>query len=196
MTWQDVADWIGKAAPFVGSLLGGKAGEKVGELISSALGVENKPDKVLEALKNNPDAILKVKQLESNERVRLEELRHQAETAEIQAGVAQIESVNRTMQAEAAAIAGQAWYQKAWRPANGFAVAIGSLLSILFVCYLFYTALTRPDLGMNVATVINTIPTLAFAIASILAVPGAAVGVAAWHRGKMQRIEAGELEKK
>ncbi len=185
MTWQDVGQFVAKAAPALGGILAGPGGAAAGELLAMAFGVESAPDKVIDALKSDPSAIMKLRELESNERVRLEEIRIQADTAGIQA-------VNETMRAEISSAPGQAWYQKAWRPANGFAVAIGSVLSIVFVCYLFYKALTSSILGVNVIAVINTLPAFAAAIAAILAIPGAAVGIAAWHRGKLQRIQEGE----
>lgn len=66
MNWADVTKFLGGAAPVVGTLLGGPAGGAVGELISKALGVEDKPDAVIDALKANPDAIIKIKELENS----------------------------------------------------------------------------------------------------------------------------------
>lgn len=67
MKWSDIADVIGKAAPLIGSVVGGPAGAGVGAMIASALGVENSPEAVQAAL-GNPDALLKIKTLESEER--------------------------------------------------------------------------------------------------------------------------------
>lgn len=69
MKWTDVKDFLGNAAPVVGGLLGGKAGEAVGGLIASALGVEDKPDAVIDALKANPEAIIKIKELENSKAI-------------------------------------------------------------------------------------------------------------------------------
>ena len=38
MEWKDVANVVGKAAPILGTLLGGPAGAAVGALVASALG--------------------------------------------------------------------------------------------------------------------------------------------------------------
>ena len=64
MKWKDLVGKIGKAAPFVGSLLGGKAGGAVGEMLAGVLGVDNTPDAVSAALKNDPEALVKIKKFE------------------------------------------------------------------------------------------------------------------------------------
>ena len=38
MDWKDIAGTVGKAAPLLGTLLGGRAGAAVGSIIASALG--------------------------------------------------------------------------------------------------------------------------------------------------------------
>ena len=92
------------------------------------------------------------------------------------------------MQAEAANSANENWWQKGWRPFNGYVVGLGSLISLIFVCYLFYEALTSKR--QDISLVVQMIPSLAFNISLILAVPGAAVGITAWHRGKRQREQS------
>lgn len=67
--WDKVKNLIGTAAPVVGTLIGGPAGTAVGTLISGALGVENTPEAIEKELRQNPDALLKIKQLESDERI-------------------------------------------------------------------------------------------------------------------------------
>lgn len=67
MSWDSIKNAVGKIAPIAGTLLGGPAGAAVGGMISSALGVENNPSAVAAAL-GNPDAVIKLKELEINER--------------------------------------------------------------------------------------------------------------------------------
>lgn len=62
--WDKVLELVGSAAPVVGTLLGGSAGNAVGELVAKALGVENSPEAIEKELKNNPEAYLKLKELE------------------------------------------------------------------------------------------------------------------------------------
>lgn len=67
MKWSDITEVVGKAAPLIGSVIGGPAGAGVGALVASALGVENTPEAVQAAL-GNPDALVKLKEIESTER--------------------------------------------------------------------------------------------------------------------------------
>jgi hypothetical protein len=86
MSWNSIKNAVGKIAPIAGTLLGGPAGAAVGGLISSALGVDNTPEAVAAAL-GNPDAVIKLKELESNERQHLLQMQLstlQAELADTQ----------------------------------------------------------------------------------------------------------------
>ncbi|VVE00876.1 hypothetical protein PIN31115_02096 [Pandoraea iniqua] len=78
-TWNDIASVVGKAAPVIGGLLGGPAGAAVGGLIASTLGTSNTPDAVSAALAGNPDAIVKVQELQTNAKVQLQQLAVTAE---------------------------------------------------------------------------------------------------------------------
>ena len=64
--WDNIKELIGTSAPVIGTLLGGPAGGAVGGLIGKALGVENTPEAIELALMNNPDALLKIKELETS----------------------------------------------------------------------------------------------------------------------------------
>lgn len=56
---------IGKGLPLVGSLIGGRTGESFGQVIASALGVENKPDQIMAAIEKDPNAAIKLKEFET-----------------------------------------------------------------------------------------------------------------------------------
>ena len=64
--WDNIKEIIGTSAPVIGTLLGGPAGGAVGGLISKVLGVENTPEAIELALMNNPDALVKIKELETS----------------------------------------------------------------------------------------------------------------------------------
>ena len=64
--WDNIKELIGTSAPVIGTLLGGPAGGAVGGLISKVLGVDNTPEAIELALMNNPDALLKIKELETS----------------------------------------------------------------------------------------------------------------------------------
>ena len=86
MEWRDIAGAVGKAAPLLGSLLGGPAGAAVGAMVASALGTGGTPDDVAEAIKADPQALVKLREIEASKAVRLEELaaeqaKHEISTA-------------------------------------------------------------------------------------------------------------------
>jgi len=93
--WESIKETVGSVAPMAGALLGGPAGGAVGSMIASALGVENNPDSVAKAIREDPQAAIKLRQIEAQlEQTRLE-VRGQA------------------VQAEAT---GESWLQRNWRP--------------------------------------------------------------------------------
>ena len=163
MNWSDIAKTVGGFAPLLGTLLGGPAGTAVGAMIASGLGVSPEPDEVSKALAINPDAAVKIKQIEANRQVDLQKLVVQAEQNRIAADTSAILAVNATMQAEAKS---DHWPTYSWRPYCGF--VFGTMfLGVYFVL---------PLLKMPVPVV----PTEAwFAIGGVL-------GVASWFRGQAQ----------
>ena len=78
MNWKDLAGTLSSFAPIIGTAIGGPAGGIVGAMISKALGVDNTPEEIAKELKGNPEAYLKLKQLESDERIKLKALALQA----------------------------------------------------------------------------------------------------------------------
>jgi uncharacterized membrane protein YeaQ/YmgE (transglycosylase-associated protein family) len=93
--WDKIKDVVGSVAPMAGSMLAGPAGGAVGSMLASALGVDNTPDAVAAAIKSDPQAAVKIREIEAQlEQTRLE-VRGQA------------------VQAEAK---GESWLQRNWRP--------------------------------------------------------------------------------
>ena len=177
MEWKDIAGAVGKAAPLLGTLLYGPAGRAVGGIIASALGTGNDPDEVAQALEN-PEALVKLRQIEADKQGRLQELATEQVKAELAAAAANASDVNKTMQTEAAS---EHWPTYSWRPAIGFSVALAVLLSVLTV-FSAYGALllyNRPE-GMA------QLPGILAAIAGIIAVVSPILGIASWFRGKAQ----------
>lgn len=85
--WTKVGRAVADSAPILGSLLGGPAGGAAGALIASTLGTASDPEAVLERIKQDPDTLLKMKQLESDERKYLLEMQTQTlqlELADVQ----------------------------------------------------------------------------------------------------------------
>lgn len=163
MEWKDVAKAVGAAAPILGTLLGGPAGAAIGAIVASGLGVGNTPDEVSQALQINPDAAIKLKQIESTRQVELQTLVVQAESARLAAETAAVQAVNATMQAEGKS---DHWPTYSWRPFVGFVFGV-MFLGVYFVL---------PLAGLPVPVV----PTEAW-----IAI-GGVLGVASWFRGRAQ----------
>jgi hypothetical protein len=64
MQWSDIKDVVGKFAPLVGTAVGGPAGAAIGAMVSNALGVDNTPSAVAQALKTDPEAAIKLRKFE------------------------------------------------------------------------------------------------------------------------------------
>jgi hypothetical protein len=73
-TWDKVKGVLASGAPMIGTLIGGPGGAAVGALVSSALGVENTPEAIEKELTGNPEAMLKIKEIEINHRTQLEQM--------------------------------------------------------------------------------------------------------------------------
>ena len=120
MDWSDlgnvVKSVVGTGAPLIGGLLGGPAGAAVGNIIASVFGCENTPDAIHEAVKADPQAAVKLAEIEANAKVQLQQLAVTAAANELAADTAQIGAVNQTMQAESRS---EHWLQWAWRPICG-----------------------------------------------------------------------------
>lgn len=173
---------LGAALPIPG-------GAAIATGLAAALGLSDDQPVNIAAAMQDPAKLQAAMEFQAKHEERLLELTSSYEIEMRKADSADVAIINQTIQKELEFSASEDRVQKWWRPANGYVVALGSLLSVIGVLVLFYVAITDPKLGLNVPTVINTIPTLASAIAMILAVPGAAVGITAWHRGVKQRLE-------
>lgn len=73
MNWKSIASKVGQAAPLLGTVLAGPAGGAIGALVSGALGVDNNPNAVAEAMAS-PETLVKLKQIEADHRAELESL--------------------------------------------------------------------------------------------------------------------------
>lgn len=94
--------------------------------------------------------------------------------------------INQTMQVEANSE--NSWASK-WRPFWGFVSAISfGIISISIAIAFAILAYKDP------AEAIKTLPTFITSLAALFSIPGAILGVSAWHRGKEKRIKAGERD--
>lgn len=75
MEWSDLGKKLAEFAPLLGSVVGGPAGSAIGSVIASAFGVEDKPEAVLEAVKNDPEAAIKLRKIELDNKTELERIK-------------------------------------------------------------------------------------------------------------------------
>jgi len=154
MNWSDIGGIVGRAAPIVGTLLGGPAGAAVGALVASALNVPNDPDAVNKALSGNPDAMVRVQELQLTARVELEKLAVQAETVRLQAAGAQYaaEAADRDSARQLAA----KQPNDIVRPALTFIMLGGSLFVVVAVLIGWANEVIKdPTAALTVGTVLG-----------------------------------------
>lgn len=182
MDWKEIAGIVGKTAPILGTLLTGPAGAAVavGGMIASALGTGNTPDEVAVALNANPDAAVKLKQIEKDRQVELQGLAVQHAANVLSAESAAVVAVNQTMQAETKA---EAWWSSGWRPYIGFIFGTNLLIATLVTAGVYIAVMFG---SVSAAAALATLPAM---IGALGAVNGAALpilGIASWFRGKAQ----------
>ena len=180
MDWSDLGSSIADMAPMLGSAFG-PGGTVIGSLISSAFGGSGKetPDELDKLIKADPQAALKLREIESNNKVELEKLIIQGKANELAADTSRIESVNATMRQEA--ISGDAW-QRRWRPFWGYISGVAFFVQILAIVWVMIES------PAAAAAVIASIGSLQI----FWGVPLAILGVSAYQRGKEKRAALGE----
>lgn len=145
MNWDSIKETVGKVAPLLGTALGGPAGSLAGGLIAQALGVDERPDAVAQALQTDPDAAIKLRTVESNNATELRRCMIEAETT-------RLAEINKTMRAELAA---DGWFRTGWRPLIGYVVALGIGSVLAGIAYaLFKEPAKAPELVENAIMVI------------------------------------------
>lgn len=191
MDWKELGKSLASLGlPLLGAALPVPGGAAIGTALAAWINSPSaSPSDILATITASADAAAKAKQFELQHSERMLELTLQAERDARAADSSDLAAVNVTMQEEAKASASENWWQKGWRPANGYVLALASFVAVVFVCFLFWQAMTLKE-AASIATVCAMVPQLAMAIAAILAVPGAAVGITAWHRGRMQVEQA------
>lgn len=170
---------IGGFAPLLGGLLGGPAGAAVGGLISNALGVKNDEADILQAINTDPNARLKLIELQENNRARLEEMTLEAETT-------RLVEVNKTMRDE---IKSDHAYVRNWRPTFGYAAAISWAIQMIGVTVmLLVLVITNP---LAAAEVLGGLATFTGALMPIWGIALAVLGVNVVQRSKDKQTNVG-----
>jgi hypothetical protein len=156
-----------------------------GTILSSVYGTKNEPDAVLKAIQADPEAAVTLMKIQSDNAVELKRIYLAAETRRIEEETKQQQAVNATMIAEGKS---SDWWTSGWRPFWGFISGTAFFVVVCAICYFVVLAIKTKD-----SNLLMVLPQVVMAIAALFSIPGAILGVSAWHRGKMQRIQAGEL---
>ncbi|MFS1463860.1 3TM-type holin [Vibrio lentus] len=146
--WDKVKSLIGSSAPLIGTLIGGPVGTAVGGLVSSALGVENTQQAIEKELAANPEAILKLKQLEALHEVELKRLAFEHAKLESEERKLALTQQHVTMQAE---LASNDPYVRRWRPTWGYSMCAAWVLLFLSLAVVM---MFHPE---QAATVVNSV---------------------------------------
>lgn len=89
MNWKDLGKHVKKFAPILGTVLGGPAGAAAGgavSLLCAALGIQDpepKPEQIYSAIQADPQAAVKMREIELNNKVELEKLALQSDQAHL-----------------------------------------------------------------------------------------------------------------
>ena len=176
--WESVKSLIATAAPMIGTVIGGPAGGAVGAMVASTLGVENTPEAIEQELRTNPDALLKLKRLESDERIKLQELALDHSKIESEERKLAITTQAATQQAE---LASNDTYVRRWRPTFGYAMCLA--WSLLFFG-LAFALVFHPE---QAASVVNSV----VALTPLFSVALAVLGISIHKRSQDKQVAQG-----
>lgn len=104
MDWKEVAGAVARFAPILGGAIGGPVGGAIGtgvSLAAKALGVEPEPAAIMQALQTDPEAAVKLRQVEATHEQELARIAANREIAELEAESFRLAEVNATMREEA-----------------------------------------------------------------------------------------------
>lgn len=102
MNWKDLGKKVAQAAPLLGGALGGPGGAAIGGLIASAFGGDpNDPEALAAKIQNDPQSAIKLREIETRHKERLEELALDRHKADLDAETKRHEASQETIRAEA-----------------------------------------------------------------------------------------------
>lgn len=176
--WDTIKQTLGTAAPMIGTLIGGPAGGLIGSLVASKLGVENTPEAIEQELVHNPEALIKIKQLESEERIQLKELLFKHAQLESEERKLALVQQHTTMQAEIAS--NDPWVRR-WRPTFGYSVCLA--WSLLFFG-LAFAMVVHPEQASSLVT-------SAVALTPLFGIALSVLGISIHKRSVDKQVSAG-----
>ena len=141
MDWSKVAGAVAKAAPILGTALGGPLGGVAGALVASLFGVEAEPGQVEAAIAADPEAAIKLRRLEQEHARQLTRMTLEAETA-------RLAEVNRTMRAE---YGSSDAFVRRWRPLFGYMIALTWGLQ---TCAIAFAMVVEPEYAAGIVNAV------------------------------------------
>ena len=178
--WESIKSTVAGAAPLLGSALGGPAGGAVGTMISEALGVEDKPEAIQQALQQDPEASAKLQALQQEHRRELRRMTLEAETKKLA-------QINQTMRAELQAESG---YRTNWRPTFGYAASIAFGLQMIGLTVVFgWVAIAAPA---EAGTIVKALAEAISSLMPLWAVALSILGVQIRQRSRDKETAAGQ----
>jgi hypothetical protein len=143
MDWTQIGKLIAPMAPVLGGVLGGfipipgasLAGQALGNVLATALGVPPTPDAVAQAVKNNPNEVVLAQLQAATEEAKVRwPAFAEVEKAYYEAQARAIEAVNATMRVEMQP-ENRHWFYTGWRPAAGWIFDIYAALLVALVVW-------------------------------------------------------------
>lgn len=100
--WSELGDTVAKAAPLLGGAIGGPGGAALGKMVASVFGVDaDDPEAIQTAINNDPEATIKLREIETRHRQKLEELALERHRADLEAETERHQASQKTIQTEA-----------------------------------------------------------------------------------------------
>jgi len=115
MSWNELGKTVAQFAPLLGAALPVPGGAAIGTLIASVFGGNaDDPESLSRAIQTNPEAAVKLRQIETEHKAELERIAMQRVANQLAADTVRIESVNQTMQVETSSQGLPAFWRPFW----------------------------------------------------------------------------------
>ena len=190
MDWKDIGKKIASTgATLLGTAIGGGAGGSLlGGIVADALGVENDPDEISKAIDKDPEAAVKLRQIQSDERVQLRKIAATQAVAEVEAESQRLQTVNETMRAELQAADN---FRGRWRPTFGYVMAFNmAAISVAFFVAIM-SILYQPEHAGDISSGFSA---MLGAFVTIFSLGLGVLGIQVHQRSKDKRLAAGIQE--
>jgi hypothetical protein len=181
MDWGELGKQIaGTGAKLLGEAIPIPGAGVVADMAAEALGTDKDPDAMAEALKKDPQAAAKLKEVEAKHKEEMRRLALQAQSKALEEETKRLSEINQTMRA---GYDNNVYWRRGWGwiSAVAFGVLVGG------VCVLAYLGVVRGN-----TEALQMIPQLVTAAATLFAIPMAVLGVAEYQGGKERRALAGD----